>query len=157
MTKTIRYISLFNKMSRRRKWLLMKASLYSLWAEIFVQFNMNYLLRRSAKNEDEAADHTPEQMRIIRDVGRVSRILGERAPWDPLCLNLAYVTKKILREYGIESTFRLGYLEGLPKEKMEGHAWITIGGRLVTGWLPTLGDYVEMSHPEQRKSIVFQS
>ena len=34
-----------------------------------------------------------------------------------------------------------------PKDKMEGHAWITVNGRLVTGWLPNLDKYVEMVRP----------
>jgi len=137
-------------MRTRVKWLLFKGLVYSLWAEIFVKINMYYLLRRSIKNEKETALEYPEQISIVRDVRKVMRIIGKRAPWDPMCLNLSYVTKKILREYDIESTFRLGYLEGRPKKKMEGHAWVTIDGRLVTGWLPNLSEYVEMMHPKNK-------
>ena len=78
------------------------------------------------------------------------RIIGKRAPWNPMCLNLSYVTKKILREYNIESTFRLGYMEGQPIDKMKGHAWVTIGDELVTGWLADLHEYVEMVQPKDK-------
>lgn len=151
MSKIFRWMQILIKKPVRFKWILIKATAYSLWAEIFVILNMKHLLRQSLNNVAEAQEHTTEQLGIIRDVGRITRILGRRAPWDPMCLNLAYVAKKILREYNIESTFRLGYLEGQAKDKMEGHAWITIKGKLVTGWLATLPDYVEMTFPKQKK------
>ena len=138
MSKIFRWMQILIKKPVRFKWILIKATAYSLWAE-------------SLNNVAEAQEHTTEQLGIIRDVGRITRFLGRRAPWDPMCLNLAYVAKKILREYNIESTFRLGYLEGQAKDKMEGHAWITIKGKLVTGWLATLPDYVEMTFPKQKK------
>ena len=140
-------------MKSRQKWLLLKAVVYSLWAEIFVKLNMQYLLRRSVKNKAETSLETSAQLDIVRDVRRVMRILGKRAPWGPMCLNLSYVTKKILREYQIESTFRLGYLQERPKGKMEGHAWVTIADILVTGWLPNLNEYVEMVHPENKDLV----
>jgi len=137
-------------MRTRLKWLFFKATLYSLWIEGFVIFNSSYLLRKAINNKEETILQSPQQKSIVRDVSHVMRVIGRRAPWDPMCLNLSYVAKNILRAYQIESTFRLGYLNGRPKDKMEGHAWITINGILVTGWLPNLKDYVEMTYPKQK-------
>jgi len=146
-----RYLKLFYKLNNRRKWILLKAMIYSLWAEIFVKFNMLYLLKKSIKNKEETQLRSNAQLSIVRDVRKTMQIISRRAPWNPMCLNLSHVTKKILREYQIESTFHLGYLQGRPKEKMEGHAWVTIDDKLVTGWLPNLNDYVEMVHPENKR------
>ena len=124
--------------------------LYSLCAEVFVTLNMNYLLQRSIKNKEETTLESTAQLSIVKDVTKIMRIIGKRAPWNPMCLNLSYVTKKILREYNIESTFRLGYMEGQPSTKMKGHAWVTIGDELVTGWLADLHEYVEMVQPKDK-------
>ena len=143
----MRYLRLFFRMTARLKWLVLKTAVYSIWAELFVQTNRDYLLRKSTRNSPEADSYTQEQLSIINDVRKANKIISKRAPWNPMCLNLAYVSKKILQEYNIESTFRLGYLPGKPKDKMEGHAWITVNGRLVSGWLPNLDKYVEMVRP----------
>jgi len=140
----MKYLRLFFNMSPRLKWLLLKTALYSMRAEFFVLTNRNYLLRKSVRNRPEAPEHTLEELSIINDVRKANKIISKRAPWNPMCLNLAHVGKKILNEHGIESTFRLGYLEDRPKNSMEGHAWITIDDKLVTGWLPNLNEYVEM-------------
>jgi len=118
--------------------------------EGFVIFNSSYLLRKAIKNKKETILQSPQQKSIVRDVSLVMRVIGRRAPWDPMCLNLSYVAKNILRSYQIESTFRLGYLPREPETKLEGHAWITIDGKLVTGRLPNLKEYVEMTYPKQK-------
>ncbi len=133
----------------RLKWLYVKATIYSLWAQIFVKFNQDYLLKKSIKNYPETPLKSKEQKLIVRQVSDVTRVIGARAPWNPMCLNLAYVTKKILKEHGINCTFRLGYLEGRPKNMLEGHAWITLDDKLIAGWLPNLKDYIEMTQPKQ--------
>lgn len=143
----MRYLRLFLGMRPQLRWILIKTTIYSLWAEIFVLTHRDYLLRRSTRNYPEASSHSADELQVIRDVRKASKIIGKRAPWNPMCLNLAYVGKKILHEYNIESTFRLGYLQGKPKNQMEGHAWITVDSKLVTGWLANLDEYVEMTKP----------
>lgn len=145
-TQTLKYF-LF-KMSPHRRKLLMLAFIYSLWIEfkIFV-FGNEFVLKGIMLNSPIPADALDQRSSVFQ-VKRAVSIVSRKAPWNPLCLNLALVGRKLLESQGIPSQFHLGWLPNQPKGKMLGHAWLTIHEVLITGYLPNLKDYVEMKTPQ---------
>jgi hypothetical protein len=64
--------------------------------------------------------------RITWAIATASRIL----PWKPVCLPQAVTAQWMLRRRGIQSTL---YLGTDPSKRYDAHAWVRVGGVIVTG------------------------
>lgn len=135
-----------------RKTLLVKAIGYSLFMEFHIKRRHNMVINRYQRNRPETTNLTDDQKRTVGNVARVIRIIDKRAPWTPMCLNLALVAKLLLYNRGIETSLHIGFKSRITT-KYEGHAWLTIGDKLITGWLKDLEDYKELKGFRKDKGL----
>lgn len=80
---------------------------------------------------------TPETDAMIDDanVARISwavETAGRHVPTGKNCLVRAIAGREMLARRGISSQIRLGIAKGSP-EKLDGHAWLECGDRIITG------------------------
>jgi len=145
LQKPIRYSGLFFQMSHSRKQLLLKSAFYSLLMEYYIRGNKKKKLSQYKKNAEDTAITSVEQRRRISDVSKTIKIIDKRAPWKPMCLNLALVAKLLLKHRNIETTIRIGFKPRETGKEFEGHAWLTSEDQIITGWLKDLEDYRELT------------
>lgn len=81
-------------------------------------------MAQSAEVEDPAV--VREAIRVRWAVETMARVL----PWKPVCLPQALAAKKMLHRRGISSTLYLGVD---PARDLDAHAWVRVGGTIVTG------------------------
>jgi hypothetical protein len=86
---------------------------------------------RLGRHMAESPPHQPGAMgatvsRISWAIETAARVL----PWKPLCLPQAVTAKWMLRRRGIPSTL---YLGTDPASNYDAHAWVRVGGVIVTG------------------------
>jgi hypothetical protein len=80
--------------------------------------------------ETGAADHPARQPFLISLTWAVGA-LSRRLPWRCQCLEQALAAQIMLRRRNIPHTLYLG--ARLQQGRLEAHAWVRCGGRLVTG------------------------
>lgn len=131
-------------MRPQQKWLFMKGVYYSLKLEYYIRNNKQKKLNYFQKKQAETTLQNKQQRQIIASVARIILILEKRMPWKPRCLNLSLVAKKLLKEKGIETTLHIGFKPKQMGKKVEGHAWLTIEGEIIAGWLSDLVMYKEL-------------
>lgn len=75
----------------------------------------------------------------IERAGRVARALFLCQAYCPVrlnCLSLALAGQRMLRRRGIPSRIQIGVRESPDDARLLSHAWLYVGGRVVTGGLP---------------------
>lgn len=148
LKKVVRYVLIFCKLPRERKFLLLKGIAYSLQAEYHIRKGEKTMQEDYPQRETKL--QSEEQRQRITMVAQVVQIIGRRMPWKPMCLNLSLVAKRLLQEQAIETTLHIGFKPRRTKKEFAGHAWLTIDGQLITGWLPDLANYRELVLKENR-------
>jgi hypothetical protein len=91
-----------------------------------------YLAKRLGEHmaESGSADHIARQP-FLTNLTWALGALSRRLPWRCLCLEQALAAQMVLRRRGMAHTLYLG--ARLSQGKMEAHAWVRCGRRLVTG------------------------
>lgn len=130
-------------MDAEQQKLLLKGSWYS--------FHQTFFASKEKFEPTHAISAIPEtvlssaiQEKAVDNVAIISQILQKRLPWKPKCLNLALVAQYLLRKQRIETTLHIGFRLGEVSGEIGGHAWLTIGDRVITGWLPDLALHKEL-------------
>lgn len=90
--------------------------------------------RLSRKLGRHMAESPPEELPVQTAKAAKVRWAVELAarvlPWKPVCLPQAFAATRMLRRRGIASTFYLGID---PAADYDAHAWVRVGGEIVTG------------------------
>lgn len=86
---------------------------------------------RLGRHMAESPPHQPgatsgEVARVAWAIATAARVL----PWKPVCLPQAVTAQWMLRRRGVPSTL---YLGSAPAENYDAHAWVRVGGVIVTG------------------------
>lgn len=76
---------------------------------------------------------TPGQQALLARVTYVVPRIGRRLPWRSDCLVQALAARRWLGTRGIAGVIRIGGRIN-PDGQFEGHAWLTVGDVVVTGW-----------------------
>ncbi len=63
------------------------------------------------------------------------------------CLPQALAAEALLRRHGAPSELVIGVRHGGAAGRVEAHAWVVSGERVVTGWLDDLPSYAPLSSP----------
>jgi len=142
--KLIHYFKIYYRLQSTFKKRLWQAAWYSLIAECNLQLNRLDSFKTYETNQPETPLKDIAQKREVLWMKKIMRILENRAPWTPMCLNRATVAKRLLRRQGIETTIHVGFKARKENEEFEGHAWLTIGGFFITGRIPQLRVYQEL-------------
>ncbi len=67
-------------------------------------------------------------------IGRMVAIVSRYTPWESKCLVQAIMARSLFFAYGIPYVIYLGaMLSGSEVEPLKAHAWVSVGGRIVTG------------------------
>jgi hypothetical protein len=61
------------------------------------------------------------------------------------CLPLALAAETILRRHGAPAELRIGARPALAGRRIEAHAWVVSGERVVVGWLDDLPSFVPLA------------
>lgn len=143
--KFIHYIKIYYRLPSGFKKLLWQAAWHSLIAECNLKLNRTHTFKTYQTNQPETPIKDINQKREVLWMKKVMRILENRAPWTPMCLNRATVAKRLLQRKGIETTIHVGFKARKEEAaEFEGHAWLTIGGFFITGRIPQLRAYKEL-------------
>ena len=144
LKKSLHYLKIYHRLPIDFKRLLWQAAWQSLIVECQLQLRYSKAFKTYQDNLPETMLTTSKQKRQVLQMTKVMRMLEQRAPWTPMCLNRAVVSKKILRKQGIETTIHVGFKPRESTKEFEGHAWLTIGHFFITGHIPQLKTYQEM-------------
>ncbi len=87
---------------------------------------------------------TPEQVAKVDRVAFVIPRVAARLPWRSDCLVQALAAERWLTRNGVATTLTFGVPRDKPAD-FEAHAWLTAGGRVVTGG--DIRGYVPLNRP----------
>lgn len=96
------------------------------------------LLSQAAEAADQ--DLSPQQRAVIERVAFAVPVMGLRVPWRSDCVVQALAARRWLARYRIAAALRIGVRKDGPS--IAAHAWLTAGGRVVTGG--DISDYAEL-------------
>lgn len=151
MKKLVHYLKVYASLSKGFKKILWQVAWYSLWVELDLKFNNSKYFKCFQENQTESPLTTLFQKRQVVWVQKSIAILAHHAPWKPMCLNRAITAKYLLKKQGIETTFYIGFKARTSEEEsFKGHAWLTVNGFFITGLIPELLQYKQLT-PLQNK------
>jgi len=87
-------------------------------------------LGRHMEESGEADDDDAAHRELVPRVGWAVAAAARHVPWQAVCLPQAMAAKAMLRRRGVDSTLYLGVVRD---REMMAHAWLRVGGRIVTG------------------------
>lgn len=118
----------WRKYSARDRWLICEAAIWLLLTRCFVAWlPFRWLGPWLRKSVNRPA--TPD---LARQIGRAVLTASRHVPWQAACLPQALSAKAMLALRGQGSVFHLG--AKLDEQgNLAAHAWLTCGGKIVTG------------------------
>ncbi len=112
---------------------LLVAARIGLWVLPFAAVRRLFrALARPGRGAPRAAD------RVAWSVAAAGRRLP--APFRA-CLPQALAAEAMLRRHGLAAELKIGVRQGAGRERVEAHAWVLSGDRVVAGWLDDLPSY----------------
>lgn len=135
MQKPGLYISSFLKKSGHEKWLLFRVFLLLFWVRFLLLIlpfkHFSSLLGKQTKNHDDTSPAIDEN--YVDMVSRYIKTFSYIVPWDSKCLAQAAAGKILMRKKGFPATVYFGVKKGTENEKIEAHAWLRVGPKIVLG------------------------
>jgi hypothetical protein len=126
-----RKIFSFYRLGFRRKFFLLLLIPLSLYSNIMLSF-----FKKKAKfgeKEKKFADNKMINMSLVKDISFAIKIISKYTPWENVCRHQAYQAMLLCRFYQIPYQIFVGFKKS-DEGKIEGHAWTTINGDIVTGF-----------------------
>jgi hypothetical protein len=121
----------FYRLSFRQKFFLLLLIPLSLYSNIMLSF-----FRKKAKfgeKERKLADNKLIDIALVKDMSFAIRVMSQYTPWENVCRHQAYQAMLLCRFYQIPYQIFVGFKKS-DEGKIEGHAWTTINGEIVTGF-----------------------
>ena len=124
-------IKRFIRLSIRQKVLLLTVLLISLYSYFLFRF-----FKHSAKfghADKKLISHKTIDMTLVKDISFAIRVMSKYTPWKSVCRHQAYQAMFLCRFCQIPYQIFVGFKKS-DEGKIEGHAWTTINGEIVTGF-----------------------
>lgn len=121
----------FYRLSFRRKFFLLLLIPLSLYSNVMLSF-----FKKKAKfgeKEKKLADNKMITMSLVKDISFAIKIISKYTPWENVCRHQAYQAMLLCRFYQIPYQIFVGFKKS-DEGKIEGHAWTTINGEIITGF-----------------------
>jgi hypothetical protein len=121
----------FYRLNFRRKFFLLLLIPLSLYSNIMLS-----LFKKKAKfgeKEKKFADNKMINMSLVKDISFAIKIISKYTPWENVCRHQAYQAMLLCRFYQIPYQIFVGFKRS-DEGKIEGHAWTTINGEIITGF-----------------------
>jgi hypothetical protein len=121
----------FYRLSFRRKFFLLLLIALSLYSNIMLSF-----FKKKAKfgeKEKKLADNKLIDMALVKDMSFAIRVISKYTPLENVCRHQAYQAMLLCRFYQIPYQIFVGFKKS-DEGKIEGHAWTTINGEIITGF-----------------------
>lgn len=90
------------------------------------------LVRSHPETRFSPVDLSSRDLDLVDEVGVAIRRLATRLPWRADCLVQALAAERWLGRRGISSKLHIGVRKD-SRAALEAHAWLEVGGRIVTG------------------------
>jgi hypothetical protein len=127
----MRRLILFVRLPRAERRLLMEAASGLTLAQLQVRlFGFRRLAQRLGVHMAQAPQAQPEAVLEARRIRYALDVAARNLPWKPVCLPQAIAATRMLRRRGIASTLYLGVDR---TRDLDAHAWVRVGGVVVTG------------------------
>lgn len=127
----MRRLILFIRLPRTERRLLLEAAFGLTAAQLQVRLlGFKRLSHGLGAHMAEAPRAEPEAVREARRVRSALDVAARNLPWKPVCLPQAIAAVRMLRRRGIASTLYLGVDR---TRNLDAHAWVRVGGVVVTG------------------------
>lgn len=115
----------------------------AMYFSIFNEYHLRRKVFRQIKplhfNEPNNDHLTPYEIEMMRKISGAMVVLKKYAPWRPKCYNIALTAKKMLSKRNIKTSMHIGFRK--KEEVLQGHAWLTYRGEVVTGFKKALKEY----------------
>jgi hypothetical protein len=139
-------VTLIQKFLRRSlpdRLMLIEALLWLCWARLLlVAVPFRWIAPHLGRQAAESPMSTSEQERpVVQRISWAVQAVERHAPLAFVCLPQAMAAKWMLRRRGLQSTLYLGLRHG-EKAGLAAHAWLRVGGRILTGRAEALGHQV---------------
>ena len=73
-----------------------------------------------------------EQLHTALALSQTVNALARRVPWPSACMDRALALHRLMEKRGLPHTLYMGVKKN-DKQKLEAHAWVTAGGKVLTG------------------------
>ena len=130
----------------------------SFYLSMYYEFNLAFKKFKPIQhlyiNSEEEQIISKKKLGILLNARKANSLLKKYAPWRPKCYNLALTTKHLLKKKDITTTLHIGFRK--KNQKMDGHAWLSHGKIIVSGYIPDLKDFNEMTllSKESHESVI---
>jgi len=134
----MRKIIKFFKLNPQEKKLLIEALYFLFISQLMIKFvpfrKISKILGKPEKEECIVSkkEENPEGCKELEQISKIVRLAANGIFWDSKCLARAIAVKKLLKRRKIRSTVFLGVAKG-EENKLLAHAWVSSGGRIITG------------------------
>ena len=120
----------FRALEGRDKWMLLHAMMWLAMARVMllVMPFRKLAARLSGEQEAEKGEPDPE---LLERIGFAVRAAAGNVPWRSDCFPQSIACRMLLKHHGYKSTIHLGVKK--VGDELEGHAWLTCCGTVVTG------------------------
>jgi hypothetical protein len=121
----------FRDLEGRDKWMLVRATMWLAMARIMLLAMPFWKLAAKLSREQSATSGSPDP-ELLQRIAYAVRAAASNVPWRSDCFPASIAAYMLLRHYGHESTIHLG-VEGVARDEIAGHAWLTCGDTVVIG------------------------
>ena len=125
------YFKRFFKLSFHRKKLLLITPFLSLLTYILMRF---FNSKTSFQTSPPLVNFSSENIQRMRDVRYAIKLTAKYTPWQNLCRHQAYQAKILCNYYRIPYQIYVGFKTNKKTNKIEGHAWTMVYGKIITGF-----------------------
>lgn len=125
----IRKLKIFFRLSRRRQALLCVTVLLSLYTFLLMRFFRKHARFDRTKRQSERVNEL-----LVRDIRWAIFTTSRWVPWENVCRHQAYQAMLLCRYYRQPYRIYIGFRKSPESGKVEGHAWTTVDGEMITGF-----------------------
>jgi len=134
----MRKILLFWKLSAPGKKIFLEVFFLSIYTAFLLRNDRNHhkikaILGRPPAANDADAQPGPEERRTVTLAGSAIQTVAKYTPWRNVCYHQALQARLLLGRRGIPLNVYIGFRKNA-QGKIEGHAWTTCRGRMITGF-----------------------
>ena len=137
------------KLPTRSKILFVEALLNSLRNEIHLRNKTTKQLRSLLEKETVSLPKSDKESEIVYYTAGAITAIKKYAPWRPKCFNTALTARQMLAKRNIHSRLHIGFRK--KEGKLQGHAWLTYNGEVITGHKRKLHEYQLLSEHDHIK------
>lgn len=111
--------------------MIAEATLTSLIVELYLKLKIYNPVKDLHTEQVSNQELSAEQKELVVRFAKISDKLERNAPWKPKCYNRALTIKKLLKKRDIGTTLHIGFRK--KDGAFDGHAWLSLNGKVVTG------------------------